>query len=82
METFLSGENIYNTIGFLNRLWSYGADIFDLDGNLTIHSPNAVTALRNYIKKAFNIQIRQKHKFLGCRSGRILQRDTAMAVFL
>ena len=75
------GENIYNTIGFLNRLWSYGADIFDLDGNLTIHSPNAVTALRNYIK---SFQYSNPDRNINSWDAAVeeyCKGDTAMAVF-
>lgn len=44
------GENVFNSIGFLNRLWSYGADLFDEAGKVTINSQNSLTALKNYIK--------------------------------
>ncbi len=49
-NTCVKGENVFNSIGFLNRLWSYGADVFDENGKLTIHSKNAVVALKNYVK--------------------------------
>lgn len=46
----VQGENIYNTIGFLNRLWAYGAELFDSADRLVINSPNALAALKNYMK--------------------------------
>lgn len=46
----VQGENIYNTIGFLNRLWAYGAELFDSADRLVINSANALAALKNYMK--------------------------------
>ncbi len=46
----IRGENVFNSIGFLNRLWSYGADVFDESGKVDIDSKNAVNALKSYIK--------------------------------
>lgn len=46
----VGGENVFHSIGFLNRLWSYGADIFDENETVTIHSSNALTALKSYTK--------------------------------
>jgi multiple sugar transport system substrate-binding protein len=46
----IRGENVFHSIGFLNRLWAYGADIFDEEGNVIIHSQNALTALKSYTK--------------------------------
>lgn len=45
----VTGENIYTTIGFLNRLWSYGSDVFDGEGEVIIHNSNSITALKNYV---------------------------------
>lgn len=46
----IRGENVYNSIGFLNRLWSYDADLFDQNGNPEVNKPNALAALKSYIK--------------------------------
>lgn len=45
----VSGENIYTTISYLNRLWSYGSDVFDEDGNVIINNKNALMALKNFV---------------------------------
>ncbi|WP_158587494.1 extracellular solute-binding protein [Neobacillus notoginsengisoli] len=45
----VTGENIYTTICYLNRLWSYGSDVFDDDGNVIIHNSNALAALKNFV---------------------------------
>ena len=41
------GNNVYLTIDFLTRLWSYGGDLFDPRGNITINSSNALDALES-----------------------------------
>lgn len=43
------GENVYTTVSFLNRLWSYGSSIFDSKGNVVINNSNSVVALKNLI---------------------------------
>ena len=45
----VSGDNIYTTISYLNRLWSYGSDVFDEDGNVIINNKNALMALKNFV---------------------------------
>ena len=44
------GENVYTTISFLNRLWSYGSDVFDEKGRIVINNGNSLTALKNFTK--------------------------------
>lgn len=51
MEISAFREKIFIiTIGFLNRLWAYGAELFDSADRLVINSPNALAALKNYMK--------------------------------
>ncbi|MBC5647818.1 extracellular solute-binding protein [Christensenella tenuis] len=45
----IRGDNIYTTIGFLSRLWSYGGDVF-CGGKICINSENALRALENFIE--------------------------------
>lgn len=44
----VSGPNISTTISFLNRLWAYGSDIFDNDGDVIINNKNTCVALQNF----------------------------------
>jgi Transcriptional regulators len=44
------GDNVYTTISFLNRLWSYGSDVFGQDGRVLINGSNALAALKNFTK--------------------------------
>lgn len=43
------GENIYTTISYLNRLWSYGSDVFDENGKVIINNSTSLTALTNFV---------------------------------
>ncbi|HLR36120.1 MAG TPA: extracellular solute-binding protein [Tissierellales bacterium] len=47
--SMVSGENIYTTINYLNRLWSYGSDVFDREGNVIINNKNSYIALESLI---------------------------------
>ncbi len=45
----VGGVNVFTTISFLNRLWSYGSSIFNEKGNVIINSSNAEVALKNFV---------------------------------
>ena len=47
--TLVSGENVFTTINFLNRLWSYESSVFDERGNIIINNSNSEVALKNLI---------------------------------
>ncbi len=52
--TQVTGENIYTTISYLNRLWSYGSDVFDNhNGKVILNNRNSITALTNFLN-SFN----------------------------
>ena len=77
----VQGENIYNTIGFLNRLWAYGAELFDSADRLVINSPNALAALKNYMK---SFQFSNPDRNINSWDAAVAEYckgDTAMAVF-
>jgi len=44
------GENVYTTIGFLSRLWSYGSAIFDDRGKVVVNNANSIAALKNLVE--------------------------------
>lgn len=44
------GENVYTTIDFLDRLWSYGGQVFNEMGEVSICSTNAVNALQSMLQ--------------------------------
>lgn len=46
----VQGENVFTSICFLNRLWSYGSDVFTKDGKVSINNSNSLAALKNFIK--------------------------------
>ncbi|GIN64545.1 hypothetical protein J27TS8_45380 [Robertmurraya siralis] len=50
--TSVSGENIYTTISYLNRLWSYGSDVFDDNGKVLINNRTSLTALMNFVNSS------------------------------
>lgn len=45
-----NGRNVYTTISFLSRLWSYGSRIFDERGNVVIHNSNSIAALKSFVE--------------------------------
>ena len=45
----VSGENVFTSISFLNRLWSYESSVFDEKGNIIINNSNSEVALKNFI---------------------------------
>ena len=82
METFLSGERIFIIRLDFEPPLVVWCRYFDLDGNLTIHSPNAVTALRNYIK---SFQYSNPDRNINSWDAAVeeyCKGDTAMAVFM
>lgn len=46
----VQGENVFTSICFLNRLWSYGSDVFTKEGKVSINNNNSLAALKNFIK--------------------------------
>jgi len=45
-----NGGNVYTTISFLTRLWSYGSRIFDERGNVVINNSNSIAALKSFVE--------------------------------
>lgn len=45
-----NGKNVYTTISFLSRLWSYGSRIFDGRGNVMIYNSNSIAALKSFVE--------------------------------
>ena len=61
-----SGINVYTTIDFLNRFWSYGGDLFDVNGKTTLHNNSGVKALRNLIKSHQYCSNKELHSWDSC----------------
>ena len=64
----VSGENVFTTISFLSHLWSYGSDLFDDNGNITINNNNSEVALKNFInsyKYTSSIKIRSWNEMVS-----------------
>ena len=65
---------------FLPRLWAYGVNLFDNQGNVTIQSKNALKALENYMESYRYASKKSIHNWLYGQVDEFISGDAAMMI--
>lgn len=59
--TAVRGENVFFAVSFLNCLLAYQCDMMDANGKITINQPNAVKAMKSFIRSFQYTSGREHH---------------------